>query len=483
MSDAGDRFSLRGAGFSLPVNASVRRHRLDLSLMMLALASAVVAGKGVTDRESTMWKLTLALAVLGLIALIASISPTALFPAWLFAAPLLQGAPATRAGYVLFEALYLLPPIVLAAALLVPNRHRNLPPSWIDVLPLAFLGTIAVSLAFGSGGPPKDIHTLRAIYVVQGIGIIAYYACSRLGVDRRFTERVVQTLLLSGIVLSVLAIVEWASGWYPWGGHAQWHLGPVARTAATLENPALLGTFIAFVIVIASAILIWDGPPNLRSLSRGVLFLGIPAMATTVTRGPILALVAVAAPLVMARTRVWWKAIVVGLLAAATLILSWNHLTSTTVFRDRVENSTNLEVRAVIQHVSFDLAKEKPIAGWGYGTFDQAKETVHVDTGNLGSGVVTGTTSHNSFLTILVELGLLGITLFLLPWIVLSVRALRSVRSLTSERATLIALVAAIAVYVISASTFDMRFFSFGSALPWIAAGLIRGALARSTSS
>jgi hypothetical protein len=44
----------------------------------------------------------------------------------------------------------------------------------------------------------------------------------------------------------------------------------------------------------------------------------------------------------------------------------------------------------------------------------------------------------------------------------------------TSQQWMLVAAPAMLAVWIISAGTFDMRFFPLGAALPWLAAGLMR---------
>jgi O-antigen ligase len=83
-------------------------------------------------------------------------------------------------------------------------------------------------------------------------------------------------------------------------------------------------------------------------------------------------------------------------------------------------------------------------------------------------------TSHNTFLTILVELGLFGLLLFLLPWVTILGRAISRALRDPRERALQLGFAAAVAVYVINALFVDMRFFSFIPALPWIALGLVR---------
>ena len=81
-------------------------------------------------------------------------------------------------------------------------------------------------------------------------------------------------------------------------------------------------------------------------------------------------------------------------------------------------------------------------------------------------------TSHDTFLTILVELGLVGVLLYATPLVVAFAGILRGARERMDWEVA--ALVGTVIVYLVSALTFDMRFFSLVPALPWIAAGLAR---------
>jgi len=85
-----------------------------------------------------------------------------------------------------------------------------------------------------------------------------------------------------------------------------------------------------------------------------------------------------------------------------------------------------------------------------------------------------GSTSHDSFLTILVETGVVGLLIYLAPWGVLLSRSFAAVRAPTPDRWLLLVALALPIVYALSAATFDMRFFSYVQVLPWLALGLAR---------
>ena len=88
-------------------------------------------------------------------------------------------------------------------------------------------------------------------------------------------------------------------------------------------------------------------------------------------------------------------------------------------------------------------------------------------------------TSHDTFLTVLDELGVVGLALLLLPWAVIGWRAISAAWRGQAERWIVGGCVGVAAAYAIGAVTYDARFFSLVNALPWIALGLARNRLAR----
>jgi O-antigen ligase len=161
-------------------------------------------------------------------------------------------------------------------------------------------------------------------------------------------------------------------------------------------------------------------------------------------------------------------------LAAMLVIAMWGSITSTHLYKDRFSDRVNVQARVVINDWSLKLAREKPLGGWGYGSFDRVKNASNFSAGSLDRMNLLHYTSHNTFLTIFVETGILGLALVLVPWLVVGAAALVRARQPREDRWILVALLAILGVWVINAGAIDMRFFSFVGALPWLAVGLLR---------
>jgi O-antigen ligase len=351
---------------------------------------------------------------------------------------------------------------------------------WYDFLPLGYVCTILFSQAF------VDSAAVRVPGFYTGLlhaGILVgpplYYICAFGPLERLSPRHVSAALMGSASVVGAMGIVEHYRYWTLWGNGDDPLLvvdGP-PRIVATLSQPAVLGAFFGAAIVTATAILVWNGPRSLRRLAWVTLALTLPALLFTFTRGGIVATIVVASVLIAARPQARVIAAAVTLSAVLFAALNWSEISSSSIYQQRAADIVNIRGREIQAQAALALIEKRPVLGWGYGRYDEVKNHLDLDTGAIPEQSLYYYTSHNTFLTILVELGVVGLVLAFLPWLlVVSQTALR----LTSMPYPLwftSSLLGIIAVFVLTAFTTDMRFFSFVPALAWIAVGLLRRGL------
>jgi O-antigen ligase len=344
---------------------------------------------------------------------------------------------------------------------------------WWDTLPAAYLAMILVSQA------SVDASQLLALGFYTGllhesvfIGVLMYYVCAFGPLGRLTAERFARALLVGVSLVAGLGIVQHYTAWTLWGGQL---VDDPPRITATLVSPALLGVFVGAGIVTSLALLLLDGPRSLRGLAYATLVLGLPALFFTYTRGCIVATFLVAAVVALLPRRSRLPVVGAACVAATVLAASWGTITQSSLYQERASNQTNVSGRFVQARAAIDLVSGKPILGWGYGQYDEAKTRLDTNSGNLPEQSLYFYTSHNTFLTVLVELGILGLMLMLLPWSIVVGENLRRARAPSGSLGWLtVSLMAILAVYVLTALTTDMRFFSFVPALSWVAVGLLR---------
>ena len=412
-----------------------------------------------------------------LLVLALSTPPAAFLGGWLLIAPLLQGASSGgNYGHLWYRVLYLIPPLIVLLRMLAgTTRPRRV---WlVDVVPALYFGYLVVSThLFPSSFSSPALITYRSLYITVGVGVVAYYAVAFLGPAPRLTETVTASLLWGGAVAAALGIADGVTKWNIW--HNIVANGNIYRAVSTFSNPAEFGTFVGMSAAFAASVLLFGGPARLRLPARLVLLLAAPALFLTYTRGPLLATVAVVAPLAVIARRARVAAILACALVAVLLFGSWGRITSSATYKDRLGVST-VRPRVVMSDVALTLFDRSPILGEGYGTFDRVKLTLPEAPGN--AEIVATTTSHNTFLTVLAETGGVGLAFIVLPWIVLSWCAIREALRGTVPLWPVAACTGAIVIYAVSAVTFDTRFFSFLTALPWVAIALERRLLAQRT--
>jgi O-antigen ligase len=452
----------------------------------LAIAVGLFAGREVARSSSLSSPALLALLAIAGVTILLSIPPTVLFIAWLALAPLLQNSAShTAIGNPLQLALYLGPPLIFLLWSLASSRSHA--PSFIDFVPLAYFLLLLGSMFVTSD---VTVNALRDLYGQYAIGIIVYYLVAFGPLRSNVRERVVAVVLTLATIEALMSIVDGLTGWNLWHDTG-WQGSDVAisRAVATLALPGVLGSFIGIGVLLAIALLVWQGPRQLRWLAVVTIVVGFPGMYFTLTRGPIIAIIAVGFLVLVTRPGTRVLAFVSLLLATAVLGSTWSRISDSTLYRERATRANTLEIRLQLERLSLQLAEKRPILGWGYGSFDRVKHLGNL--GNLGSGSasrnlrslgpesisrdeVLGSTSHNTFLTVLVEEGAIGLGLLLVPWLVICWRSLGDSIRHPDARWFLVGSLAVVAGNTIAQTTYDARFFSLVPALTWLFLGLMR---------
>lgn len=447
--------------------ALVRALIVPVAAIPLILLAADAFGNG---SRTALLPFLLVCAVAGFLVIL-NTPPERVFLFWFCVAPFLQSSSRlSSVGHLLGQVLYEIPPLFLLLWAAISRRDR-IRATLVDTFPAAFLVYALVSLLVTRQPPSPSV---RGVLTTVGFGAVAYYFCAFGPLTRGLGERLTRVLLSTSIVLAAMALVEAATGWNLWHDTA-WHQISPPRVVATLDNPAVLGMYLAVAFDVALVVLLWQGPARLRRLAIATAVVTPPAIFFTYTRGPILALLLATAPLVLLRSTIRARSVLAVLVGALALALAWSSLSTSQVYQRRVANGSTVETRVVLQNWSLKLAQKKPIFGWGYGSFDRIKNnSIELAATAKQEKLGQGSTSHDSFLTILVELGAVGMLLYLAPWLVIGRRLLKLVTRPGPERWWGLVCLVACAVYLVSAATFDMRFFSFAWALPWVALGLGR---------
>jgi O-antigen ligase len=444
-----------------------------MALTTLSSLVAVTAAVAIARSGSLKTPPVLAVLVLAGAVVLLSFTPVALLVSWLALAPLAQEFGSHRAiQHPLGLALYQAPPLVfLLWTLTNPTRVQSLGvarrPGIVDVLPASYF-----LFVLGSMSLTGQVSALwvKYAYVTTGIGIILYYFLAFGPLQSLASSRLVKMLLALAMLEALMSIVDGLTHWNLWHDTGWQH----ERAVATLGDPAVLGTFIGMGIVLALGVLVWSGPRQLRPLAIGTVAVGLPGLFFTYTRGPIVGTIIAASLVLLSRTRSRLLAVCVLALMVVTISLSWSQLTSSKLYHHRIDQAHTVNLRAELDRWSLKLAGERPLFGWGFGSFNRVLRAADFSSGNISREELKANTSHNTFLKILVEYGSIGLALFVLPWLVIGGRALALARRFPDARWLLLGCVAALIVYAFAANAIEFTAFSFVPAVPWLLLGLLR---------
>jgi len=461
-----------------------------LPLLLAAVTALAVTNTGVpllairVPMIAIVALTALAAAVIGL-----SLGPQVIFPVWLGLAPFIQTT--TRdspLGHRFSMIFYSAPPFMFLIWALI--QRRRIRASVVDLVPALYLAFVVASVIFSGtaiavtqANLSGSSVTLTQIYSIVAIGVITYYLCAFVELDDSFERHVAAALLLGGSIIGVLVVVGRAAGLA--GNVAGFDFGStyvlpttgavVQGRASALGGPGALGAFLGATFVLALAILVWGGPRSLRRLSLLALVITPPALFLTLTRAPLLAASCVGFIIIALRSRSRWPSVLALATTVIVIVAAWGSIASTSVYKNRLSDKTNIQGRELLDKWSLQLAARKPVTGWGYGSFDRVKNSANLSaSSSIQRSFGLQYTSHNTFLTVLVELGIVGLCLMIVPWLVAARAAIRRARRPVPSRWAIIGFLAILGVWMINAGTFDMRFFSFTSALPWLAAGFLR---------
>ena len=119
--------------------------------------------------------------------------------------------------------------------------------------------------------------------------------------------------------------------------------------------------------------------------------------------------------------------------------------------------------------------------GWGFMNYDRYDRQYQVRVGDLA--VTNDGTSHNTYLSILAEMGLIGLTFYLIPmfwWLFLTIRHWGELPQygFWSRSLVLSLWVVIMHMFIVTNSMDMIRHHEFGTTLWWMALGLIGNVVA-----
>lgn len=437
-------------------------------LMALAVAGLVALG---------LWYLAAVLLVAGPAFYLLNRYPLTALILWLVLDPILMvgdvGA-GRRVYWLIHRALPVGTLLVLFLARLIGVRKLKFPKlGWPEAMMGGFIILTVLSVAYRSADP---VTTYIYMYDHVVIPMSIYLLVRLLAPDEEDFRRFVPVLVFFVLSQSLFGILGWVA---PGALPAGW-INREERATGTLRHPNVYATALLFAgLYLAHYGQTQRHRRGIRRLTSLLMFLTVVMAVVTLSRASWLAALVVVIGLLFVYPRLSQKL----MLAGATLVLVAAMVggvvgATQQILADRLssEQSTQTALsRLPVIVASLRMIEARPLIGWGYENFDVYD---HAFTGSIQGVYVPDKdhASHNMFLTLGAEGGLIGLLLYLGPaiwWLAKSRSGLRNLpdegfRSKKMVWMLWLALAAQITAY-----NFSNNRVAFGLGVWWLTLGLI----------
>ena len=377
--------------------------------------------------------------------------------------------------------------------------HRGLPVAVVLVIVLGSISRVDQRRLPRLGWP----ELMMAGYVVASFLSIVYTSHERVAVAYLLYDRVVVPMCLYMIVRllqpdegslrrlfpvvlfvlfsqTVIGMLSWvAPGLLP----SMWlsHVG--IRTVGTFSDPDVFGTtallcgLLLLHVGLSAARRPLDRIWPLLAFSWAMLMVFL-----TFSRGNWLAGLVVLAGVLYVHRR-YAMSVVSQMALVLVVLLASGMLTRQVEFvQDRLASEDAAESaldRLPVAVAAVRLFEAEPLVGWGYGNFDRFSRPYQTRVGDLVSPEKPHA-SHNLFLTILAEQGIVGVVLFIGPMFVWLRRTRASLPNMLIRERKLVASLWLVIVAYVIVNNFSVMKVPFGLGLWWLTLGLIASFVFRS---
>lgn len=321
---------------------------------------------------------------------------------------------------------------------------------------------------------PAPTRAIIKFYDRLIVPFCMYLLVRLLNPDEKDLRRILPVLFFILIVQSVIGLMQWYA---PQLLPPQWLRGNAgSRTVGTFGNPAVYTTTLLFTIL-----MLLQFTFNSKSRWRGLIFLavglGIISIFFSFSRGSWLGGLIVLTGVIILYPRKMLPLAIIQFVIVAML--------SSTLFAaqiahslERLNSEDTANGRIVQNYASFRMIQLKPWFGWGWDNYDRYARQFQTRVGDSIANVNNYQTSHNTYLSMITELGAMTFLVYIFPffwWLWLSFKIRHKLPKTGFWSWPLVIMLWLLLLHHNIVSTFiDMiRFNEYGTTIFWLVLGLI----------
>jgi O-antigen ligase len=395
--------------------------------------------------------------------------------AWVLIFPFVSENP-TMGGRLIFYLVHrLMVPAALGVVLLSDwlRVHKKAPVRFgrAELMMLCFLLLVVANIVLLTADQPQTRQFIR-FYDRLLVPLCMYWLIRLYAPGERDLRRLGWAAAFVVVTQVVIGLV----GWFQPVLLPDYWLGREGqRTVGTLGNPAVYTNTLLFFGLISLHFGMQCRSRVARAALTAVFVLAYVGVFYSFSRGSwlggLLVLMGVLAlyPHVLRKLTV----IVVTLVALLSITL----IPSLLSYADqRLQDRDTAEGRILSNAAQITMIQQKPFFGWGYFSYDLYDEAFMQRVGNIA--VRDNQTSHNQYLLIMTELGLVGLALYLFPviwWLLLTARVWRRLPEQGMGSWRLVIMLWLVLMHHVVVNNFMEMFeaYPFGTTIWWVALALI----------
>lgn len=396
---------------------------------------------------------------------------------WLMLMPFLlqtQSNTSRQVYWIIHRFLPLLSLIFLWVGSAAGVRKRSLPKlGYPEYSMVTYILISILSILLWHNDPGATIIRFYDLFVVP---MFLYLLIRLFAPGEKSMEFLVPIALFITITQVTIGLLAW---YYPYMLPSAWLQYAGERTTGSLQSVSVFTTTIFFTGLLLLNVGLRADKKWKRYLFVSMFFLMIYATFISYSRASWLAGILILGALVLVYPKFMGKflliAALLGILLGSVLLSTSGFQTAASrLYSDESEQSALSRLPVYVAAVR--MFQEKPIMGWGYDNFDRYDRRYQSRFGQLVNPDEKDHTSHNVYLTMLAEQGLLGITSYLLPFAILFFRSLKTLPNLPKRGWFTDKML--ISLWLVILSFFVVQNFApmvvvFGMGLNWVVMGLI----------
>lgn len=331
---------------------------------------------------------------------------------------------------------------------------------------------------YGATGVARATSDAFQMYIDHYIfAFITFYIVKNLIKTRKQIEILVIAVIAIALYLVPIGVFEHFTG-RTWFTQTSELMGNDAnRAAGPFKSPAVYGAVLGICLLGAIHFYFQSKKPILRFFFLATIFAIGLGEIMTYTRSawlsPILAFLMMTLLYKGKRKQlaVW---LLIGVLA---LVSSQTMIQNSKYYKTRVANESPLRARMYITAQMLEMIKEKPIFGYGIGNLSYYKNFHPVFVPGV-KRAEQGSSSHNTFLTILVETGVVGFVTYMTILLAIGwqwfVTYIRSRDDDAGGGKQLLAVIGcSIICYLATAMVIDVRYAKYSEYLFWMLLAIV----------